>query len=72
MDDFIPKSPTIYKYFYEEQTEIEDTLLYKTQQQDPVLRQILHGKRYKKFPQPRHSLFEQIKDYYTIIDLSKI
>ena len=41
MDDFIPYSPTLYNYFYEEQTEINDTLLYETQQQDPVLRQPL-------------------------------
>ena len=41
MDDFIPKSPTIYNYFYEEQIEIDDKLLYDTQQQDPVIRQLL-------------------------------
>ena len=46
MDGFIPKSPTIYNYFYEEQTEVNDTLLYKTQQQDPVLRQLLFWKQY--------------------------
>ena len=50
MDNFIPKSPTIHNYFYEEQTEIDDTLLYKPQQQDPVLRQLLFLKQYKNFP----------------------
>ena len=50
MDDFIPKSPTIYKCFYQEQTEIDDKLLYNTQQQDPVLRQLLFWKKYKNFP----------------------
>ena len=34
MDDFIPKSPTIYNYFYEEETEIDDKLLYNTQKPD--------------------------------------
>ena len=29
MDDFMPKSPTLYNYFYEEQLEVKDTLLYK-------------------------------------------
>ena len=72
MDYFIPKSPTIYNYLYEEQTEIDDTLLYKTQQQDLVLWKLLFWKQYKKFTQPLHSIFEQIKDYYTIIDVSKI
>ena len=28
MEDFIPKSPTLYNYFYKEQTEINDTFLY--------------------------------------------
>ena len=50
MDDFIPKSPTIFNYFYEEQTEVNDTLLYKTKQQDPVLRPLLLWKQYKNFP----------------------
>ena len=49
MDDFIPQLPAIYKYFFEEQTEIDDTILYKTQQQDPVLRQLLFWKQYKNF-----------------------
>ena len=53
MDDFIPKSPTLYNYFYEEQTEMNDTLLYETQQ-DPVFRQLLLWKHYKNFPQPLH------------------
>ena len=51
MDNFIPKSPTLYNYFYEGQTEVNDTLLYKTQQQYPVLRQRLFWKQYKNFPQ---------------------
>ena len=54
MDDFIPKSPNLYNYFYEEQTETNDTLLYETQQQDPVSRQLLLWKQYKNFPQPLH------------------
>ena len=57
MDDFIPKSPLLYNYFYREQTEINDTLLYQTQQQDPVLRNLLLWKHYKNFPQPFHSLY---------------
>ena len=40
MDDFIPKSQILYNYINEEQTEINDMLLYETQQQDPVLRQL--------------------------------
>ena len=55
MDDFIPKSPTICNYFYEKQTEINDKLLYDTQQQDPVIRQLLLWKKYKNF-QPNPSL----------------
>ena len=50
MDDFIPESPKLYNYFYEDQTDIKDTLLYETQQQVPVLRQLLHWKQYKNFP----------------------
>ena len=50
MDDIIPKSSTPYNYFYEEQTEINDTLLYETQQQDPVVRPFLLWKYYKKTP----------------------
>ena len=56
MDDFITKSPTLYNYFYEEQLEVNDKLLYKTQQQDPVLRQLLLWKQYKNLP-PTPSLF---------------
>ena len=52
MEDFIPKSPILYNYSYEEQTEINDMLLYETRQQDPVLRQLLLWKRYKIFPLP--------------------
>ena len=52
MDDFIPKSPTLYNNFYEEQTEINDTLLYETQQQDPVFRHFLLWKHYKNSPTP--------------------
>ena len=52
MDDFISKSPTLYNYFYKDQTEIHDTLLYQTQQQDPVLRQFLIWKHYKIPPNP--------------------
>ena len=52
MDDFIPKSPTLQYYFYEEQSEINDKLLYQTQQQDPVLKQLLLWKHNKNFPTP--------------------
>ena len=41
MDDFITKSPTIYNYFHNEQTELNDTLLYEAQQEDPSIRQLL-------------------------------
>ena len=44
MDDFIPKSPEIYKIFYCQQMEITDIFFRETQQQDPVLRQILFWK----------------------------
>ena len=47
MDDIIPKSPDLYNYFYSEQTDLNDTLLFEAQQQDPVLRQLLLWKRYK-------------------------
>ena len=50
MDDFISKFPNRCNYFYEEQTVINDTLLYETQQQDPVLIQLLLWKQYKNFP----------------------
>ena len=52
MDDFIPKSSTIYNYFYEENTEINETLLHETQQQHPVIRQLLLCKQYKNLPHP--------------------
>ena len=55
MDGFIPKLTTIYNYFYKEKTEIDDKLLYDTQQQDPVIKQLLLWKKYKKFP-PNPSL----------------
>ena len=47
MDDFILKSPAIYNFFYHEHTELNDTLIYEAQQQDPVIRQLLFWKRYK-------------------------
>ena len=50
MDDFILKSPELCNLFYSEQTELNDTFLYEAQQQDPVLRQLLLWKRYKKHP----------------------
>ena len=34
MDDFIPKSPELYSYFYSEQMDLNNTLLYEAQQQD--------------------------------------
>ena len=53
MDDLIPKSPILFNYFYNEQTELNDTFLYVAQQQDPVIRKILLWKRYKNtFPPP--------------------
>ena len=54
MDDFIPKSLKLYNYFYSEQTELIDTLLYEAQQQDPVIRQLLPWKRFKTILQFRH------------------
>ena len=56
MDDFVPNSPKKYKYFYEENTELNKTFLYETQQQDPIIRQLLLWKRYKNFPLPTPSL----------------
>ena len=50
MDILLPKSPTIYNYFYNEQTELIDTLLYEAQQQDPVIRQLFLLKCYKNYP----------------------
>ena len=50
MDNFIPQSPRIYNFFYTENTEITDALLYEAQQQDPVIRQLLLWKKYKNFP----------------------
>ena len=50
MDEFIPKSPELYNYFYSVQTELNGTLLYEAQQQDPVIRQLLLWKRYKNHP----------------------
>ena len=50
MNDFIPKSPELYTYFCSEQTELNDTILPETQQQDPVIRQLLLWKRYKYHP----------------------
>ena len=60
LDNFITKSPEIYNCFYNEQTVINDTLLFETQQQDPVIRQILLWKKYKN-PPPLHYLSEQTK-----------
>ena len=50
MDDFIPKSPVIYNYFYNEQTELDDTLLYEAQLQDPVLRHLYFRNAAKTTP----------------------
>ena len=50
MDDYIPKSQKLYIQFSSEQTELNDTLLYETQQQDPVFRQLLLWKRSKNYP----------------------
>ena len=50
MADFIPKFPKLYNYFYSEQTELNDTLLYEAQQQDPVIRQLLPWKRHINYP----------------------
>ena len=40
MDDFVPKTPTLCNSCYYEQTELNDTLLYEAQQQDPVTLQL--------------------------------
>ena len=50
LDDFIPKSPEVCDYIYNEQTERNDTPLYEAQQQDPVIRQLLLWKKYKNHP----------------------
>ena len=50
MDDFIPKSPELYNYFYSEQKELNDTFFYEAQQQDPVIRQLLLWKLCKNNP----------------------
>ena len=50
MDNFIPKSPGIYNFFYDEHTEISDKLVNETQQQDPVIRPLLLWKPYKNVP----------------------
>ena len=52
MDDFIPKSPTLYNYFHKENTKLNDTFRREMQQQDPVFRQFLIWKRHKNFPPP--------------------
>ena len=49
MDDFKPKSAEIYNFFYPATTEINETLLYEAQKQDPVIRQLLFWKRYENF-----------------------
>ena len=54
LDDFVPKSPEIYIYFQNEQTELSDILLYEAQQQDPVFRQLLLWKKYKNQPPSPH------------------
>ena len=38
MDDFKRKSPELYNYFYDVQTEITDIFLQETQQQDPFVK----------------------------------
>ena len=50
LDDFVPKYPEKYNCFYSEQTEINYNLLYETQQQDPVIRQLLLWKKHKNYP----------------------
>ena len=49
MDNLIPKSPKLYNCFYNEQTELNDTHLYKAQQQDAVKKQLLLWKHYEKY-----------------------
>ena len=48
MDDFIPKSPEIFSYFFDKQTEVTDTFLQETQQKYSVLRQLLFCKKKQK------------------------
>ena len=50
LDNFMPKSPEINIYFYNEQKETSDTLLYEAQQHYPVIRQLLLWKKYKNQP----------------------
>ena len=47
LDDLIPKSQELYNYFCTEKTEINVTLIYEAQRQDPVIRQLLIWKKYK-------------------------
>ena len=49
LDDFVPKYPEVFNYFYNEQT-----LLYETQQQDTAFRQLEFWKKHKNYP---HSPF---------------
>ena len=49
MDDFIPKSRTLYNYFYEEQSEINDTLLYQTQKTRPSFETTFTPETQQKF-----------------------
>ena len=45
-----PKSPNIYKYFNNKQTELNDTLLYEAKQQDKVIRQLFVFETLQKLP----------------------
>ena len=47
LDDFIPISPEIYNYFYNDQTEITYTPIHEAQEKDPVIRQLLLWKNIK-------------------------
>ena len=50
MDNFIPKSPEIYKHFYYQKIEINDTFQQETQKQDSGLRQQILWKQYTNLP----------------------
>ena len=52
MNDFIPKSPILYNYFYEEQTEINDMRLYETQQRPSSQTILTLETLQKNFPTP--------------------
>ena len=54
LDNFVPKSPENYNCLLNEQTEKNDRLLHETEQQDPVIRQLLLWRKHKNYPPTLH------------------